>query len=413
MNAEIIAVGSELLLGQIANTNAQFISRQLADYGINVYYHTVVGDNKERLKKALSIAKERADIIIFTGGLGPTKDDLTKETIACELNCSLELNIDAMKQIEEYFIRTKRPMPENNRKQALIFSGSTVLKNDHGMAPGMALKVESKIYILLPGPPFEMKPMFKNYAIPYLQHELQLREKIISRVLRFFGIGESQLETDIQDLIDEQTNPTIAPLAKDGEVTLRLTAKHHDEKYAKLLIQQLEEKILSRVGDYFYGYDDTSLCKELMKLLKQEQLTIASAESLTGGAFMAELTNFSGASQVVKGGIVCYTNEVKKNLVNVSMETLDTFGAVSEQCAKEMAEQIRLKLESDIGVSFTGVAGPTSLEQKSVGTVFIGVSTKNETKVFSLHLAGSRAGIRTRSVQYGMYFVWKLLNNAS
>lgn len=242
VNAEIIAVGSELLLGQIANTNAQFISRKLAEIGVNVFYHTVVGDNAERLEHAIETAKKRSNCIIFTGGLGPTKDDLTKETIARILNKRLVIDEAAMKNIEDFFKRTKRTMSENNRKQALVLEGSTVLPNHYGMAPGMALEANGIIYLLMPGVPKEMKPMFINYGVPFLQYHYGLKEKIISRVLRFFGIGESQLETDIEDLIDQQTNPTIAPLAKDGEVTLRLTAKHEDESTALKLIDETEKR---------------------------------------------------------------------------------------------------------------------------------------------------------------------------
>lgn len=411
VNAEIIAVGSELLLGQIANTNAQFISKQLAELGVNVYYHTVVGDNPTRLKEVMNTARKRSNIILFTGGLGPTKDDLTKETICLVLNRTLVLDEEAMRHIEDYFLRTKRHMSENNRKQALVLSNSTVLKNDYGMAPGMALKEDDQLFMLLPGPPKEMKPMFLQHGIPFLKKELHISEKITSRVLRFFGIGESQLETDIQDLIDVQSNPTIAPLAKDGEVTLRLTAKHHDEEKAKQLIDEVEAEIFSRVGEFFYGYDDTSLSKELMNTLSEMNLTISSAESLTGGLFLEELTKISGASRIVKGGIVCYTNEIKEKLLHVQKQTLKTHGAVSEQCAYEMAERIRKLSNSDIGVSFTGVAGPLEQENKPVGTVFIGISTKEKTVVYPLYLAGSRIGIRNRAVNYGFYYVYKMVSS--
>ncbi|WP_243290232.1 competence/damage-inducible protein A [Bacillus sp. FJAT-47783] len=411
MNAEIIAVGSELLLGQIANTNAQFISKQLAELGVNVYYHTVVGDNPTRLKDAIETARKRSNIILFTGGLGPTKDDLTKETICSALNRKLVIDEAAMLHIENYFLRTKRHMPENNRKQALVLSGSTVLKNDYGMAPGMALKEDDQLFMLLPGPPKEMEPMFLQYGIPYLKKQLHISEKIISRVLCFFGIGESQLETEIQDLIDAQSNPTIAPLAKDGEVTLRLTAKHHDEEKAKRLIDEVEAEIFSRVGEFFYGYDDATLSKQLMNTLSDCDLTISSAESLTGGLFLEELTKISGASRIVKGGIVCYTNEIKEELLHVQKQTLKTHGAVSEQCAYEMAEQIRTLTNSDIGVSFTGVAGPSKQENKPVGTVFIGISTKEKTVVYPLYLAGSRTGIRNRTVRYGFYYVNKMISS--
>lgn len=409
IRTEIIAVGSELLLGQIVNSNAQFLSSQLAELGMNVYYHTVVGDNAARLEQAIKIAQGRSNVIIFTGGLGPTKDDLTKETISRAIGKELVFDHEALEYIEQYFVQTKRIMSENNKKQALILEDAYVLKNDYGMAPGMALEVDQIIYMLLPGPPKEMKPMFQNYGREYFQHQLGFQERIISRVLRYFGIGESQLETDIQDIIDEQVNPTVAPLAGDGEVTLRLTAKHVDETRANQLLDDLEQKINARVGDFFYGYEQTTLAEELKKLLIDKQKTISAAESLTGGMFSEQMTALDGASQFLKGSIVCYTNEVKSQVLNVSKDTLAKFGAVSEPCAKEMAEQIRKLTKSDIGVSFTGVAGPNPHEGQPVGTVFIGLSTENETQVYKFHFAGSRNGIRVRTVKYGCHYLVKLL----
>ncbi|WP_264196013.1 competence/damage-inducible protein A [Metabacillus niabensis] len=410
IRTEIIAVGSELLLGQIANTNAQFLSKELAEIGLNVYYHTVVGDNPARLESAIKIAKERSNIIIFTGGLGPTKDDLTKETISKSLGKTLIFDHDALESIEDYFARTKRTMSENNKKQALVIEGSTILKNDYGMAPGMALEADQTIYMLLPGPPSEMRPMFKNYGREYFQHQLGIQDKIVSRVLRYFGIGESQLETDIQDLIDGQTNPTVAPLAADGEVTLRLTAKHTDEKTAQKLLDEVERKINARVGDFFYGYNETTLINEVKAQLVKKKKTIAAAESLTGGMFSELVTSLDGASQVFKGSIISYTNEVKKQILHIQEATLAAYGAVSEQCAKEMAEQVRKLLNSDIGISFTGAAGPEPHEGQPVGTVFIGIADKDQTNVYALNLAGSRKGIRTRTAKYGCHYLVKLLN---
>ncbi|KAB2335490.1 competence/damage-inducible protein A [Bacillus mesophilum] len=406
MNAEIIAVGSELLLGQIVNTNAQFISRQLADVGVNVYFHTAVGDNPNRLKSAIEIAEKRADLIIFTGGLGPTKDDLTKETIARHLNTDLQMDDDAFTSIEKYFNRTGRPMTENNKKQALILNGSEVLPNEHGMAPGMIYKKDERLYMLLPGPPKEMEPMFLKFAYPSLRSKLGSSEVIASRVLRFFGIGEAMLETEIEDLIDGQSNPTIAPLAGDGEVTLRITAKHADLQVAQQLIDETEEKIRKRVGEFIYGYDDSSLMEELIKLLKEKELTIAAAESLTGGMFQQEFTSIPGAGSRLKGGIVCYTNEVKANILQVKEETIQTCGVVSSECALEMAENAAKLMNADVGISFTGVAGPDELEGHPVGTVYIGLYQKGKkTKVEKLNLGGSRAANRIRSIKYGCYFL--------
>ncbi len=408
MNAEIIAVGSELLLGQIVNTNARFLSSHLADMGINVFYHTVVGDNSARLKKAIEIAENRSNMIIFTGGLGPTKDDLTKETIAAHLNKKLVINERALIQIEEYFSRVGRSMSDNNRKQALIIDGAEVLQNDHGMAPGMILSYQQHLYMLFPGPPKEMEPMFLTYATPFIMNKLQLQDRILSRVLRFFGIGESQLETEIEDLIDAQTNPTIAPLAGDGEVTLRITAKHQSIEKATLLIEDTEKQILSRVGEYFYGYNDTSLMHELTKLLEEKKLTISAAESLTGGMFQKELTAIPGAGSLLMGGVVCYTPEVKQKVLHVKKETIAQHGVVSAECAKELAENVANLMESDIGISFTGVAGPDELEGKPVGTVYIGIKVKGKsTVVEKLNLGGTRTNNRIRSVKYGCYYLLK------
>jgi nicotinamide-nucleotide amidase len=406
MNAEIIAVGSELLLGQIVNTNARFISLQLAGLGINVYFHTVVGDNPDRLKSAIEIAENRADIIIFTGGLGPTKDDLTKETIARHLGKELVMDETALDSIELFFKRTNRVMTDNNRKQALVLEGSHILPNDHGMAPGMVVEFGGQTYMLLPGPPKEMEPMFLQYGCQALSPLNKSKEKIVSRVLRFFGIGEAALETEIIDLIDSQSNPTIAPLAGDGEVTLRLTAKHVDENTAHSMLDEVENKINHRLGAFFYGYEDTSLLKELIKTLKEKKLTIAAAESLTGGLFQQELTSIAGASSVFYGGIVCYSNEVKQQQLQVQKETLERHGAVSEPCAKEMAENALKLFKTDIGISFTGVAGPEELEGKPVGTVYIGIAIKDrQTIVEKLTLGGTREANRNRSVKFGCHFI--------
>lgn len=411
MNAEIIAVGSELLLGQIVNSNAQFLSKQLAELGINVFYHTVVGDNASRLESALEIAESRSNLIIFTGGLGPTKDDLTKETIASHIGKNLVIDGEALKSIEDFFTKTNRIMTGNNRKQALILEGSHVLRNDHGMAPGMALAHENRIYVLLPGPPSEMEPMVVHHLQQFLLSQKSEREKIVSRVLRFFGIGESALETEIEDLIDEQTNPTIAPLASDGEVTLRLTAKHASEDEAEKMLDLTEGLIRKRVGEFLYGYDDTSLLEEAMKLLKSQGKTIACAESLTGGMFQEQLTSISGASRVLKGGVVCYTNEVKANVLQVKKETIDRDGVVSESCASELAKNAAELMGADIGISFTGVAGPDDQEGKPVGTVYIGLYIAGEgVRVKKLQLAGNRNGIRKRSVKFGFYLLIKRLS---
>jgi nicotinamide-nucleotide amidase len=411
--AEIIAVGSELLLGQIENTNAQFISKQLAEIGVNVYYHTAVGDNASRLKQVIKTAQERSDFLIFSGGLGPTKDDLTKETIAEAIGRPLVVDEEAMASIESYFAKTNRIMSPNNRKQALVLEGSDVLVNRFGMAPGMFLEDGEHSYMLLPGPPSELKPMVEQVAVPLLLEKLGHNEKIVSRVLRFFGIGESQLETDLEDIIDSQTNPTIAPLAADGEVILRLTAKHADQLETKRLIEETESKIMERVGEYFYGYDDTSLVYELVKACREKGLSLSAAESFTGGLFSEGVTGISGVSSFYKGSVVCYTNEMKRSVVGVSEQTLNKHGAVSAECAKELAAGIKNVTGSDLGISFTGVAGPGSQEGHPPGKVFIGIAVQNKpAQAFEFTFTGTRAGIRKRSAKYGSYLLLKELEKS-
>jgi nicotinamide-nucleotide amidase len=409
MNAEIIAVGSELLLGQIANTNAQFISKSLADIGINVFYHTVAGDNEKRLASAVMTAMERSDLLIFTGGLGPTKDDLTKETVAKIFNQELEHNEESLRQIKDYFLQTNKEMTPNNEKQALVIKGSYVLPNENGMAPGMAFKHESLTCMLLPGPPNEMKPMFLKYGVPFLLSSSGVRTKLHSRVLKFFGIGESVLETKLQDLIDAHSNPTIAPLASEHEVTIRLTAAHPDEEEAARLLDKTEAEILKRTSSYFYGYDNETLENQTFKNLLERKRTVASAESLTGGLFGKRLTDQSGSSAIYKGGIIAYSNEVKQSLLFVPEELLNTYGAVSKECAEHMAKQIRKLTNAYYGISFTGVAGPGRQEEKEVGTVFIGISTEEETHVYPIKLGGTRNAIRERTVKYGFYLLNQLV----
>lgn len=405
MNAEIIAVGSELLLGQIANTNAQFLSERLSNLGINVYYHSVVGDNEKRLKDCIQHSMKRADILIITGGLGPTKDDLTKETVAQVLQKKLTYDEGTLKQIEQFFQRRNSIMTENNRKQALVLEGATVFPNHHGLACGMGMEVNKKLFVLLPGPPKELKPMFDEHVIPYLRRRVKDRGIIQSRILRFFHIGESQLVHQIDDILETQTNPTIAPLASDNEVTLRLTVKGTDEVENNQLLDEVEEKILERVGTYFYGYGETNIVEQLVNMLKKEKKKVASAESLTGGLFATQLTNYPGISSVFDGSIVCYSNDIKEKIVGVPRDLIENEGVVSARCAEQLAYQIRLKMNSDFGISFTGVAGPDKLEGKQPGTVFIGISSREKTKSYQVNLAGSRENIRERTVKYGAYYL--------
>ncbi|MCM3742900.1 competence/damage-inducible protein A [Sporosarcina luteola] len=411
MKAEIIAVGSELLLGQITNTNASFISSRLAEAGIDVYYHTVVGDNPKRLEEAILIAQNRVDLIVFSGGLGPTKDDLTKETIANMIGVDLEIDQSALSSIEEYFNRTGRTMTENNKKQALVLYGSTVLLNKHGMAPGMALEKNGKSYILVPGPPHEMKPMFEKEAIPYLLGTLGKREVIVSRVLKFYGIGEAELEYRIQSILEKQTNPTVAPLASPDSVILRLTAKAESIEAAKNLIAPVETEIRSLVGQFIYGTDDDTLSSKAAELLIGNQLTIAAAESLTAGLFLGELADVPGISSSLKGGVVVYDEEAKKVQLDIPASLLDEFGVVSPECAAALAQHVKRKFDSDIGIGLTGAAGPDPHDGKPMGTVWIGIALQDGTvETYKLKLSGSRNTNRKRAARFALYYLIQEMN---
>jgi nicotinamide-nucleotide amidase len=409
MNAEIIAVGSELLLGQIQNSNATYLSEQLSSVGINVYHHVVVGDNPHRLSEVVKSGLERSELVIFTGGLGPTKDDLTKEVVAQVIGRELVYDQQTEERIKSFYAQRRQHMTDNNRKQAMVLKDAKIIPNDHGLACGMVIEYGKKIIVMLPGPPSELKPMFKSYLMPFLKEELTLAEEIHSKVLRFFDIGESQLVEKVDDLIEGQSNPTIAPLASGGEVTLRLTIKGSDKKDNMKQLEQLKEKLLHRLGDYYYGEGESHLAQILFDELQKRTQTIAAAESLTGGLFSTMLTEQSGASNVFTGGIICYSDAVKQSELDIPHKMLQTDGSVSSACAKQLAINIRAKLNSDVGISFTGVAGPNPLEGKNPGVVYIGIATKNHVETHELHLAGSRENIRERSVKYGLYYLIQCL----
>ena len=380
MHAEIIAVGTEILLGQIIDTNTRLVGQVLADLGIDVYYQTVVGDNEVRMRAAIDLAAKRSDLVILTGGLGPTKDDLTKQVVAAYLGKQLVEDEAAMLKIKRHFEISQRKMTANNRLQALYIEGSKPLANETGLAVGDFYQAEQgPDFMLLPGPPSELRPMLFKVALPLLKQAYRQDQILSSRVLRFFGIGESQLASQLDDLIETQTNPTIAPYAKDNEVTLRLTASAKDKQEAQALLDGLESKIAKRCGQYLYGYgDDNSLAQVVMTKLREKHLTITAAESLTGGQLQAALTSIPGASQAFMGGFVTYANYAKEKLLAIPAEVIDKHGSVSEQTAILMAEQAKQKLGADVGVSLTGVAGPDSLEGQPVGTVWIGIAYRNK-----------------------------------
>lgn len=412
MHAEVISVGTEILLGQITDTNSTFISQRLAELGIDVYFKTVVGDNEKRLLQALEIASGRSDMVILSGGLGPTKDDLTKQTVAKFLNCGLLTDKNALEYIEEYYRQNNRKMTDNNLLQAKYLEGSVSLPNESGMAVGSYYQNQNgPDFILLPGPPSEMRPMFDKEAMPRLKKNYAKEHLLFSRVLRFYGIGESQLVTELDDLINGQTNPTIAPYAKVGEVTLRLTAQADSKESAKEILDETEQVISKRVGRYLYGYgDDNSLPKVVVEKLKQRGLTVSASESLTGGSFQKAVTDIAGSSQIFPGGFVTYSASAKENLLDIPKEIIIENGVVSEATAKWMAERTRIKMDTDFGISFTGVAGPDTLEGNPAGTVWIGISQRGrQTAAFEYHFYGDRDAVRVRSVLAGFDLINKKL----
>ena len=415
MKAEIIAVGTEILTGQIVNTNSQFLSEKLAEIGVDVYFQTAVGDNETRLLSLLEIAKNRSQLIVLTGGLGPTEDDLTKQTLAKFLERDLVFDSEAQEKLDLFFAqRPDYARTPNNERQAQIIRGSTPLPNETGLAVGGMIEVEGVTYVVLPGPPSELKPMVLNELLP----RLTTGSKLYSRVLRFFGIGESQLVTILSDLIDQQTNPTLAPYAKTGEVTLRLSTKAKSQEEADRVLDTLEQQILERetfegvlLREKCYGYgEETSLASLVVEELKKQKKTITAAESLTAGLFQATLADFSGASTIFKGGFVTYSLEEKAKMLEIPAHELEKHGVVSAFTAEKMAEQSRLKTQSDFGVSLTGVAGPDSLEGHPAGTVFIGLSQASGTEVVQVNIAGrSRADVRKIAVMHAFNLVRKAL----
>ena len=387
--AELLAVGSELLLGNIVNSDARDLSRLLAAMGINVYYHSVVGDNPGRLKAAVELAKSRADILITTGGLGPTCDDLTKQVLAEAFGKKLVFHEECADGIRAYFDRIGRPMTENNLLQAWLPEGCDVLDNDWGTAPGCAFEAEGTFVVMLPGPPSECIPMFREKAAPWLG---RLSEGIIrSRTLRIFGMGESRVESLLKDRMNELTNPTLAPYAKTGEVELRITAKADTEEEADALIAPVEEEVRSLLGDLIYGADVDSLEQVVLGLLKEKGLTLGTAESCTGGLIAKRVTDLPGSSAVLKGGIVSYTNEVKTNVLGVPAELLEEKGPVCAEVAEAMANGARRVLGCDLAVSATGVAGPDSDERGNpVGLVYVALAAEDGVWVRELNLSGAK-----------------------
>jgi nicotinamide-nucleotide amidase len=414
MKAEIIAIGTELLLGQIVNTNAQYLSRACAALGVDMYFQTVVGDNPARLEQAFRQAGERADLIICTGGLGPTQDDLTKDVLSALTGRSMSLHQPSMDKMTRMFQSRGIPMVDSNAKQAFILDGCEPLWNEPGLAVGIGLTHEGKHYVLLPGPPKEMKPMFEHYATPWIRSLLTDEIPLHSVMLKFTGIGESFLEHELIDLIEAQTDVTIAPYAQEGEVTIRLATRAETLEIADRKFLPIIERIKERVGSFLYAQEDISLEQVIMQILKDRKLTLAAAESCTGGLLSDLITAVPGSSENYLGAAVVYTNALKHNLLGVPMEVLEgtsSPGAVSPETAEFLAKGLLNVTGSDYALSITGVAGPSSSEGKPVGLVYIGLAErgKAQAEVFKVQLSGNREIIKLRAAKHALYQLWRVL----
>ncbi|MDQ0113149.1 competence/damage-inducible protein A [Paenibacillus harenae] len=413
MKAEIIAVGTELLLGQIVNTNARYLSQKLASLGIDVYYQTVVGDNAARLRKAIEIGRSRADLLVFTGGLGPTQDDLTKDVLADYLGRGLYIHASTMERIEQLFGSRGLHMVESNRRQANMIEGCDAIDNAAGLAVGNGLEADGMLYLLLPGPPKEMMPMIDGPGEAWLRSKLSEELPLYSRLLKFAGIGESNLEARLIDLIEAQTDPTIAPYAKEGEVAVRVSTKAGSLAEAQRKIDDVVDQIKTRIGEHLYAKEDIPLEEAVVKLLRASRRKLACAESCSGGLLAELVTNVPGSSGEFVGGVVTYTNEMKHLLLGIPMTQLEgegAPGAISESTAALMAERVRQLADTDFGVSLTGVAGPSESEGKPVGLVYFAIAERGKkTLVHTTHLSGDRGMIRLRAVKATLYRLWQAL----
>lgn len=398
MTVELICVGTELLLGNIVNTNAAYLAEKCAGLGLACYFQTVVGDNRERLSLVLKTALERSDVIILSGGLGPTEDDLTKEVAAKVCGKQLVMHNPSKKAIRKYFEEKGIKPTDNNWKQAMLPEGCIVLDNHNGTAPGVIMELENTKVVLLPGPPNELCPMFEESVMPYLAG--MTAQVICSQTVKICGVGESRAETMVKDLIDAQTNPTIATYAKTGEVHIRVTAGAGDRKEAMKLIKPVVKELKSRFGNDIYSTEgNTTLEKAVMDLLCANDLTVTCAESCTGGLLSARLINVPGISDTYKAGVITYSNKAKRRFLGVKKSTLQKYGAVSEQTAEEMAKGAALLLKADVAVAVTGLAGPDGgTEEKPVGLVYIACSVKGKVTVRRYHFSGSRSKVRESAV---------------
>lgn len=413
MKAEIISIGTELLLGQIVNTNAKYISEVCAGIGVDVYFQTVVGDNANRIQHALDHARSRADVIICTGGLGPTQDDLTKDVLAAYLGRKLTVHQPTLDKMTAMFKARGTDMLASNARMANMIEGAHPLWNDTGQAVGLALTAEGTHYILIPGPPREMKPMMDRYVVPWLQTLFVDELPLFSTILKFAGIGESNLEHSLLDLIDNQQDPSIAPYASEGEVMVRLTTRAESRTVADQRMQETIEAIRERVGAHLYAIQDISLEEAIIQRMKEAGLTFCAAESCSGGLLGHLATAIPGGSSVFKGSVVCYSNEMKERVLQIPREVLEgdnAPGPISEETAIRMADQVRQLMDTDYSISITGVAGPGDWNDHPPGLVYVGIAQRGRpTYCLKLQLSGGRETVKLRAVKSAFYEIWKLL----
>ena len=406
MIVEIITTGTELLLGQIINTNTPLLSQKLNNLGFNVLYHSTVGDNHTRMTQVFSNALHRSDIIITSGGLGPTQGDITKEVTAQLLNRPLYLDKESATRIRLFFDNRQLMMPESNLRQAMVPTGAIVIQNEYGTAPGIIIEHEGKTIIHLPGPPRELEGMFESAIIPYLKKRFIPQGVIVSKILHTYGIGESALEEKIKDFISSQSNPTIALLARQEGIIIRLTAKSDTKAQAEHLIAGLEQLLRQQIADFIWGLDNDTIEANIGKILTKKQLTIAFAESCTGGLITSRMTDISGSSNYVIGSIICYTNKIKTDFIDVPLQIITDYGAVSHQTASLLATGIRQKFATEVGMGITGIAGPTgATPTKPVGTVFIAIDGPLGIQCKKYTFNGQRTDIKYRISQAALHML--------
>ncbi|AOR24700.1 competence/damage-inducible protein A [Clostridium taeniosporum] len=412
MKVEIVSIGTEILLGDIVNTNSQYLSKELALLGLDVYNQQVVGDNEERIMEAFELAFSRSDIVITTGGLGPTDDDMTKEVASKYFDRELVEDKYSREKIEDYFKSMGKSMPKNNLKQALYPKDSIVVENNNGTAPGIIIEAKGKVMIIMPGPPNEIKPMFEENIKSYLGNKTNA--VLYSKVVKIIGIGESSVAEKIKDIIDNQTNPTVAPYAKNGEVELRLTAKANDKAEGLRLIEPVLNDIRERLKENIYSISNETIEEVLGKTLINKNLTLASAESCTGGLIASTLISYPGISEVFMEGAVTYSNNAKIRRLGVRKDTLDSYGAVSEQVAIEMAKGICKTAGTDIGISTTGIAGPGGgTPEKPVGLVYIGICINGKAYAKRYLFKGNRSKVRKLTTICALDMIRREVENIS